>query len=288
MIITINGEKIDYILETEKTVGNVVSGLTDWLEQSGMLIESVQLDGDAAPMAEGEWKEKKIDAVETLAVNAVDRREGRVIQLETARDYFLLLKNSIESGDEESLPELSAGFADLRRILPHLLDEGPDPSVLPRMDSVFAESGFPCPNREKPVDPESLAAEAEAVAALLEMRRREIADPEKQAASAAVALASMAENLDDVAVKLQTGKDKAAMETIVRLTELLQAFMRPMAWISGDEDVKKIVDDMTGILAELEEALKAGDTVLIGDLLEYEIKPRLIELPNTFSGKAVT
>ena len=155
------------------------------------------------------------------------------------------------------------------------------------MDSVFAEGGFPLHDREKPVDPESLGAEAEAMASLLEMRRREIADPEGQAASGSVALASMAENLDDVAVKLQTGKDKAAMETIIRLTELLQAFMRPMAWISGDEDVKKIGDDMTGILAELEEALKAGDTVLIGDLLEYEIKPRLIELPSTFSGKAM-
>ena len=113
MIITINGEKIDYTLETEKTVGDVLGGLADWLQQSGMLIESVHLDGELAPMAEDEWKEEKIDAVETLAVKALDRRQGRIIQLETARDYFLLLKNSIESGDQESLVELSAGFADL-------------------------------------------------------------------------------------------------------------------------------------------------------------------------------
>jgi hypothetical protein len=33
--------------------------------------------------------------------------------------------------------------------------------------------------------------------------------------------------------------------------------------------------DLTPVLSEFEEALKANDTVLVGDLAEYEICPRL-------------
>ena len=289
MIITINGEKIDFTLEAEKSVGDVVGGLTEWLDNSGMLIESVRLNGESAPMAEDEWKDREIEGVETLELNAVNRRTARLIQLETARDYFGLLANCAASGGGEQLAELSASCSDLRGMLPHLLDEGSRPEVVARIDAVFEKAGFPLSEEGGVLrDPESLAAEAELVKALLERRVKELDNPRKEAAAAAAALASTAESLEDAAVKLQTGQDGAAMEIMLHLTELLGAFMRPAAWMSGrDEAVKSAARDITGFLSELEEAMGAGDTVLIGDLLEYEIKPRLIELPGLFTTEGV-
>ena len=289
MIISINGKEIDFTLEDEKSVGDVVEGLTGWLDESGMLIESVRLNGEAAPMAEDEWKDRGIEGVERLELNAVDRRTARLIQLETARDYFGLLAKCAASGGGEELAELSAGCADLRGMLPHLLDEGSRPEVIARIDAVFEESGFPLSGGGGVLrNPESLAAEAELVKTILERRVRELENPRKEAAAGAAALAAAAGSLEDAAVKLQTGQDGAAMDIMLHLTELLGAFMRPAAWMGGEEEaVTSAARDITGFLGELEEAMGAGDTVLIGDLLEYEIKPRLIELPGLFTAEAV-
>ena len=77
------------------------------------------------------------------------------------------------------------------------------------------------------------------------------------------------------------------MATIIHLTELLQSLLRALSWTQGNTVVEELVGKLNSMLGELEEALKASDTVLIGDLLEYEIKPLLTELPATlgFLGK---
>jgi len=275
MTITINGENIDFTLEEEKTAGDIIQNLSSWLEESGMLISGLNINSDAHPLSNSEWKAFPIKTIENISLEALSLREGRIIQLETARDFFLLLETAISSGDEEAFAELRTGFNDLKHVLPHLLDEGPNPSILPLMESAFSRV-YGHPEAVK-------ASQALQMAAVLENRRKEAADPESEAVTAAEALAGMADSLEEVAVQLQTGQDKTAMTTIILLTELLQTFMRALSWIDSGKKVEEIINDINGILSELEEALKAADTVLIGDLLEYEIKPRLLQLPEKFN-----
>ena len=284
MTITINGDNIDFTLEKERTAGDVLQGISSWLEESGMLVSGIDLDGQAVIIADEDWKSTEIDSIGIMGIEAVGLREGRIRQLETARDYFVLLNRAAEDKDSKSLKELSDGFPDLNRILPHLLGESSSPEISGRLRAVLQEAGFPTGEGEPDCD--VLVRESESIAMLLEKRRREIADAAGEARAAAAALAAVAAHLDDVAVNLQTGKDKAAMETIIVLTELLQALMRALSWREEASDTGEIMNDMTGILAELEDALKASDTVLIGDLLEYEIKPRLEELPGRLGVEA--
>ena len=278
MTISINGENINYTLEDEQNAGDILNSITSWLEESGMLISGWEINRESMSLNETEWRSIPIESIDNISIEALSLREGRVRQLETARDFFILLETAIKTSDEESLKELHKGFSDLKGILPHLLNEGPHPTILPHLEKAF-ENGFSSTDGMN-------AAEAVQMAAVLESRRRETDSPESEARSAAGALARMAESLDNVAVQLQTGQDKTAMETIIRLTEILQMFMRSLSWLDGSDSVEEIMNDMNRILSELEEALKAGDTVLIGDLLEYEIKPRLIKLPSgmNFSG----
>ena len=42
-----------------------------------------------------------------------------------------------------------------------------------------------------------------------------------------------------------------------------------------DQSLKDYLEDMNRVLEELTEAFNARDTVMLGDLLEYEISPRL-------------
>ena len=288
MNITINGENLDFSLENESTAGEVADGVAGWLEKTGMIIGGIFLDGKAAFLADELWRKTPIESIGSMDFEALSYREGVARRLETARDYFILLKESAEAGNIDALSELSKSYVDLNHIMPSLLDEKGRPALVPLMEERLAEAGFPLEAKGE-TDFTAIAAEATNLAVVLDARWKEAADPEKEAASAAAALLALSGSLEDVAVLLQTGKDKRAMDTIIRLTELLQALMRSLKWINYDESVEKIIEDFAGILSELEEALKAGDTILIGDLMEYEIKPRLEELPDRLhKGKAAT
>ena len=273
MTIIINGESINYTLEEEKNAGDIFHGISSWLQEGGMLVGGLEINDEAMPLGDDGWKINPIETIETFSIEALSIREGRIRQLETAKDYFILLSNALKSGDESAYRELQSGFEDLKQILPHLLNEGPNPSILPRLEDAM--------QKNPGTDGSITESEAIQIAAVLESRRKEAENPEEEAESAARVLAQMADSLDDVAVQLQTGRDKAAMDTIIKLSESLQSFTRALSWIESPGAVEEIINDMNGILSELEEALIASDTVLIGDLLEYEIKPRLVELPSS-------
>lgn len=278
MTICVNGEEIDFKLETEKTAGEVMAGLSDWLENSGLLLGGIRLDGNIVGLGDQMWRSTPVSDIRFVEIEAITVRAGRIRQLETARDYLALLKVSVDECNEEVLTDLAENYQDLYVMLPNILDEGLNPVVVPNLEKVFKECGFPPPEGSKIQDPKKLSEEAARMADLMENRLREARDPERESAAAAAALASIAITLDDVAVNLQTGKDRKAIDTIIRMTEMLQKLMRSLYWAGGNNAVE-VAEDMNGILSELEEGLRAGDTVLIGDLLEYEIKPRLTDLP---------
>jgi hypothetical protein len=89
-----------------------------------------------------------------------------------------------------------------------------------------------------------------------------------------------------VSILLQTGKDRQAMDTIVRFSELAQSLVRVVSSVLpadeakriGGVDVQEFYQELNGILSELLQAFESKDTVLIGDLMEYEVAPRLEKL----------
>ncbi len=278
MKININGKSIEYTLEEEKTAGDVLEGVTAWLEESGMLAAGIQLDGKDVTIDEEDWKSTKIEDFENLDIRAVNYLEARVSQLQTARDFFSLMRNAAYNSDKDTLKELSSGYKDVKKLLPHLLAEGTVNADSDMLDKPLEDAGFP-PADGKECNFQAIAACTEGVIVLLNSRLQETAEPHKKALSTALSLASIAENLEETAVQLQTGKDKEAMSTIIVISELLQSLMRSLSWLPPSENAKEISSQMSSMLSELETALQTSDTVLMGDLLEYEIKPWLQELP---------
>lgn len=97
---------------------------------------------------------------------------------------------------------------------------------------------------------------------------------------------TLAERMEQVPVELQSGKGKAAGESITQLADNIELFCHtaalsslfPETYKSVLIDSKPFADffaDFTPVLSQFEEALQANDTVLVGDLSEYEICPRL-------------
>ena len=92
--------------------------------------------------------------------------------------------------------------------------------------------------------------------------------------------------LEQVPVQLQGGKDKEANATIQAFTDLIDDICHTYtlstlfpelhdAFSINGKKLANFFEDISAVLSDFEQALASKDTVLIGDLAEYEISPRL-------------
>lgn len=92
--------------------------------------------------------------------------------------------------------------------------------------------------------------------------------------------------MEQVPVELQTGKNKTAIESIKNLADSIDQFCHVAALASLFPETFKMISienksfndfftEFSPILQDFEQALQNNDSVLIGDLSEYEICPRL-------------
>ena len=101
----------------------------------------------------------------------------------------------------------------------------------------------------------------------------------------------LAQRMQDIPVALQTGRDKQANTAIKNLADSIEDFCRIAALASlfeaysnitiDGKPFKEFFADFSPVLNEFEQALKANDTVSVGDLAEYEICPRLLAIAKT-------
>ncbi len=102
-------------------------------------------------------------------------------------------------------------------------------------------------------------------------------------------LDGLEKNLTEIPVNLQSGKEKEASETVTFFAETFDNFCKAVTlsslfadyFANTKEKAQKISDflaDFAPILSDFENAFKDKDTVLIGDLSEYEIAPRISQM----------
>ena len=103
---------------------------------------------------------------------------------------------------------------------------------------------------------------------------------------------TLSSELLELPVKLQSGKDKEVSLLISKLADFVEKFCHqtslaalfPDLYSKLNIDGKTINDffqEFTQILNDFEQAIASKDTVLMGDLAEYEISPRLQAIANT-------
>lgn len=97
---------------------------------------------------------------------------------------------------------------------------------------------------------------------------------------------SLSERMEQVPLDLQSGKNSDVSQSIKELADSIDQFCHVAALASlfpqtfknttiDNMNFKDFFSDFSPILLDFEQALQNNDTVLIGDLSEYEICPRL-------------
>lgn len=276
MKIVINEVEIDYSLEQESTVGEVFAELDEWLRRNGHVIETIHIDSAAYKTDDPEWRAWTVDSVNEMNLVARSIREQDLNDLETINQYFALLQRVVNEGTPEqqndALEVLESVLFGVRRLLPEVAEAIGDGAV------------FRDPARK------GKAYELCAMTlSVVQTRRREIAEPERESQATVTALRQTLNRIEGVPAQLQSGDSGLAMTTLTRFTELVSKLLRMLPMLMEvdpsiarstveEKTMPDFVLDLNTVLTELVEAFSSDDFVLVGDLLEYEVSPRVVAL----------
>ena len=267
MELLVNSQPIELTLEDEKTLGEVISGVRDWLAQSRLFVTDIHVDDREVPLEIPEaWQTTELESVEQIKIEAHPQWQVDLVLLDTAME-------DLGTAEQKSTlePEERNRILDTVRFLQHL-DLG---MIKDRLED------------ERPLGREDITA----AATILRSRRQEISDPWREALATAPLIEELLPQVEEVAVLLQTGREREAMTTLIRFVELVSRMLRLLGHLTHSADhnpsemessegssLEEVTGKLNVTLTELVEAFSNQDSVLIGDLLEYEVAAQVREL----------
>jgi len=274
MRILVNDQELDVRLEQERTVGEVVAGLGRWLSEAGLRVVDLAADGTEVSLGNDDDRTLPVERVSELRVTAVSRGEHELSALTTLVEWLDLLQRNLMQRTPETLADVLSELPHLRstiRGLVHTMmrNEG-DSSAQSALDDIASRTASGEQLSEAAC--ETAIQKVESLRNLAVSRIRELWRPRAEAQATTRALQSELPKLAEVAVLLQTGEDREAMGRIVRFTELTEKILR----VVGSELPE--AGSLNSALDELMRAFADQDSVLIGDILEYDVVPAATEL----------
>ncbi len=298
MEIVVNNEKIDFTLENEHTLGEVIAAVEAWLNKSNLVAASINLDlrdsdkqeRDLIEEPEENWSGTSIDGIERLVITARLVMEIQFSNIQTVLSYLDLLKSAVEKRDQSKIEDLLQGREDTFKSLNLIYTSSLNPSSFQEindlrslLEGANAETILAWPDgmRKRALDI------IEVLDGMLSTRLDEMINPFTVLASSIKELELASNEIKDVSVLLQTGQEQKAMAAIIEFADLSQRLLRVLSSLEesshislkelkiGEERASRFFADFNGILRELIGAFDTKDTVLIGDLLEYEVAPRI-------------
>ena len=267
MEISINEKPADIILETEKNVGDVLTGLEQWLEGTGNRLSGLVIDGLVVNAGEvGDAMKRELEGIRNMDIRISPWDELAMEALGGLKEACVLfgdsafeLRPEIRRGWEESAAAafISAEIKDLHDLA----------------NLSFGGEGLSTGD----------------LRILVEERLRELVDPGGEIKNLEKPVSEIIRRMEEIPLDVQTGKDGKAAETIqffsrigeklFRLLKTLKhrGFLFESFSIDG-VPAKGFINDFSAALRELSAAYGNQDTVLVGDLAEYELAPRLLKL----------
>jgi anti-anti-sigma regulatory factor len=267
MKIRINGVDADVQPETEKTVGEILYAMDAWLAGTGYRLSGLDIDD----------KTINIDSMETCFGRNIDTIDTLNIKARSVLELFAeCLFRLIQDIDAYT----AAGFEEKSSFVEHWR-ETPEARLLEEQSHDLFDQVVKTFSGEG-TDPQSLRI-------LVEERLRELQDPEKEMNKTGPVVAEICSRLEELPLDIQTGKDTRAAETVsifsgiaekvFRIFNLLKTKGFPVGEITvANMPITAYITEFGTALRELLAAYEQHDTVLVGDIAEYEMAPRLRSL----------
>jgi hypothetical protein len=267
MKIRINGADADIQLETEKTVGEVLSALDAWITGTGHRLSGLGIDGLAVNTDSMETCfGKPVDTVDTLDIytNSV---------LELFAESLLRVLQDINIYETAGFEEKDLFIEQWKKSPEALLLAEQNQELFDRITKTF--SGF--------------GSGAQALRMLVEERLCELQNPADEIDRIQPLVTEVCSRLEELPLDIQTGKDARAAETVNAFSGIAEKVFRIFKVLKlegfhvesitvGDMLIAAYITEFSTALGEMLTAFEQHDTVLMGDLAEYEMAPRFRSL----------
>jgi len=277
MNIFINGRPADITLDTEKNLGDVLSGIEQWISLSGNRIRAICVNGEDLGDTLSEAFKKDVREINKLDIGVSSWRELAAEALLDLYDTCISYRDA-DFGERSGFAEAWEASAAARFLASDIRD-------------LYALAG-------RTFLGEGLSAQDLAI--LTEERLGEFADPCGEINGAETLVKAIAGRMEELPLDIQTGKDARAAETIQHFSRIGEKLFRIFTifkseGLSSDSFViegvpaRLFMEEFNAVLGELSAAYKNQDTILVGDLAEYELAPRLLNFftaLKSFSGSA--
>ena len=267
MEILINGQKADIRPDTEKTVGEILCALDNWLADSGHRLSGLCIDGETTSIADMEsCFNREIDSISLLDIHT----SALTTLIAESLVYLLQDIASYEAADHAEKSPFAANWI-----------KSPGACLLAEQSpelfhwAVQAFSGEGTGTYPLRMHTEELI--------------RELQDPLGEMGKAEPLVSEVCSRLEEFPLDIQTGKDVRAAETVNIFSGIVEKIFRvfnvlklggfPVGEIMVEKTpIETYISEFNTALLELIAAYEQKDTVLVGDLAEYEMAPRLRSL----------
>lgn len=274
MVFSVNGAAAE-AKTAGRTVGDLLSELDEAAESSGMIIVEIRLDGTVLDADElPALSARAADSEGALELIAEPAAELKTRALGTLLELVDASKAAFDASDAEAVGLAAGSWTSFRRAFDGLFS-AEEASFLDAFGARL-EAGGPS---------DEAGRMADSLSSFFGERLEELERPAESMLAASRVFDSIKADLAEVPVRLQTGKDGDAMKTMVLAVELIHKTVRIMPEFLrrlGDRAIEidgapmpEFYGAFNGVLRELADAFENKDGILIGDLAEYELKPRL-------------
>ncbi len=278
MHLKINGEQVTYTLEKETTLAEVVQGVGDWLAGSGLVVTAIGMGGkDLLSLPRSQWEDTPLAAVAELDVSVHHAADLRIEHWQTLHAWMGMLADELRApgpGLEELCSTLEQSLGDARAN-PF---ESNGAGSLERLAAAFRGQSAADVRRWPAEQRARTAALIDEVRQVLAARIRQASQPAEAVAGCAASLRASLPLLAEAPVQMATGRDGPAMQTVATVAETLQTLIALDPFLPPRAERARLFNELTGVFRDAIAAFDAKDTVLLGDLLEYEAAPRIAAL----------
>lgn len=266
MNISINNQKSDITLENEKNLGEVLASIEQWLEEGGFSLSSISVNNE------------RIEAENLDSVLGIPTAEISELQL-SASSWAELLESALQETVEVFLQLPGASNPERNTLISNWIASAAARLISERDPVLYT---LVCTLGKDSAS----AADPSFVLRILEERIEELTTPGNALQNMNESLELVAQRLEDLPLDLQTGKDQRAAETLNLFTTIAEKILRivPVLTLHGykiasctinDMSFESFMNELADTLKELLAAYEKQDTILVGDLSEYELAPRL-------------
>jgi len=279
MDIRINGQKADIIIDKEETIAEVMAAIETWISGSGHRLSGLSVDGkkiDSMALEEAFTKEIK-------SINTLDIYTNSIAEL-TVQSLLRLLDDLFEYQALDFEKRAAFGENWKKSAQAGFISQQAQDLFLLYADT-FSGQGVNC----------------DVLRSITEERLREVNTPAAEFIAILSLINENCSRLIDLSLDIQTGKDARSAQTIQIFSCLAEKIFRLYRQLDvqgylpkadgSESPYEQLIVDFSAAVKELFDAYERQDSVLVGDLAEYEIAPRMKELYNaiekSFENKAV-